>query len=110
MIQPEEVCRIVARLDGGETVPRRPWIGRPDTRLVIVHDEAHVRAAVPLKQGRGKRSHPCFAIGPIIDTVVERRHDDQNSTVAMRESRGVARYASHGPAEHSNLGNAHPGV
>ena len=48
LVEPEEVVRVVLRLDRGEPVPGRAGIGRTDARLALVAEEVDVRAGVAL--------------------------------------------------------------
>src|SRR4029453_6819022 len=84
LVEPEEVVRVVLRLDRPQPLPRRAGVGGTDARLTLVGEEVHVRAGVTVPERIREVGDPRLAYGPVVGAVVEGGDVDHDPARAVR--------------------------
>jgi hypothetical protein len=89
VVAPQEVGRVVARLDHREAVPGRPRVGVARSRLAHVAEEVDLGSGVPLLRGSGEAGSPGLADGLVLGSLVGRGDIGHGPSPAMREGGGL---------------------
>src|SRR5829696_5429317 len=107
LVEPEEVCGVVATLDLNEPLPGRARIGRADPRFALVAEEVDVHARVALLQRRREPRDPVLMLCGLLSAFVYRAEGDHDPAPPVGEGGSFDGYTSHRPTQDPELGNGH---
>src|ERR671910_551166 len=107
LVEPEDVCGVVAALDLNEPLPGRARVGRADSRFALVAEEVDVHARVALLQRRREPRDPVLVLRGLLSAFIYRAEGDHDPASPVGEGGSLDGYAGHRPTQHPELGHGH---